>query len=388
MNIQNGIFVSNWEKDMSEDVIVEKVRPVILGNKIDAPIEKVEKIETQAPENTEKEITDEAFKKELEGKIETPVTPETTPKVEDEGKSAEEETEKVNSLFEKIVNKTTTEGGGDEPLKPEVVVDEKIQEQLKALESEIAKYKENPLVKALELGKDLKEVAKQLIGEDYSQKSYEQLLEMKIAKEFKLEGEELQEAVQEELAQFEGMSKLGRAKAERELRNEFASDTNVNASKILTELNEYQSKIQSQTLTPEQIAKVQEDVKTNDLKLIDDIGSQLDGADIEGVKITKEYIDKVKANHYNFDSIAPYVNPKDNTFDAQQFIVDKFILDNHQELLKAAYERGKKEAIKSVANPDRNTRGGTPVAPVANKKEATLQHFGGKIKDMKVVDLD
>ena len=318
-----------------------------------------------------KEETKEEVKEEAKEEKETAETTEEKPVAEAE--------EKINSLFERIKEPKVES-------KQETALSEDVQKKLDELEAyrqQVEAMKNNPIIKALELGKDIKEVAKKIIGNDVSQMSIEALLEAKIKNEFNLEGEELKEAVAEEMQSLEGKSRLEVARLHKELREEFSQANN--SDNIMKELLEYESQVKANQLTPEKIAEREKAIMEQDLAQIEEASSKLIDGDLYGVKLTKEYVEKVKQN-YNMNEIAPYVDAKGN-LDAQRFMVDKFIIENWQKIAENAYEMGKKGTLKQFANPDKSSRG---LSPEADKPDAFKENFKslGVKMHQKVINID
>lgn len=290
------------------------------------------------------------------------------------------EESEVNSLFEKLKQV-------EEPKKTETpeALSEDVQKKLQEYEqyrAQLEEYEKNPLIKALTLGKDLKEVAQKIVGNDVSKMSLTDLITAKIKNEFNLEGEELEEAIEEELSIFEGKSRLEKARIEKQLREEMASGEND----ILKELKEYESQIKSQQLTPEQIAKNHEIIKNNDFQAIDAVAEKLVGGDIYGVEMTKEFIEETKKN-YNLNELAPYINEKTGELNAKEYLFNAFIKNNWQKIAENAYEMGKKGVMRKVANPDGSNRGNSPSAEAVDKLKENQKQWGINVKQ-RVINVD
>lgn len=299
--------------------------------------------------------------------------------VENTTEKTGEESE-VNSLFEKLKQV-------EEPKKTETpeALSEDVQKKLQEYEqyrAQLEEYEKNPLIKALTLGKDLKEVAQKIVGNDVSKMSLTDLITAKIKNEFNLEGEELEEAIEEELSIFEGKSRLEKARIEKQLREEMASGEND----ILKELKEYESQIKSQQLTPEQIAKNHEIIKNNDFQAIDVVAEKLVGGDIYGVEMTKEFIEETKKN-YNLNELAPYINEKTGELNAKEYLFNAFIKNNWQKIAENAYEMGKKGVMRKVANPDGSNRGNSPSAEAVDKLKENQKQWGINVKQ-RVINVD
>lgn len=315
---------------------------------------------SQQPEENKNEET--PVEQPVETAEETPVTEEVTEK-------KETEENEVNSLFEKLKQV-------EEPKKTEVpeALSEDVQKKLQEYEqyrNQVEQYENNPLVKALSLGKDLKEIAQKIVGNDVSKMSFKDMIAAKIKSEFNLEGEELEEAVEEEMNTFDSKSRLEKARIEKQLREKLAGNEND----ILKELKEYENQIKAQQLTPEQIAKNEEVIKNNDFLAIDTVAEKLVGGDVYGVEMTKEFIEETKKG-YNLNELAPYINEKTGELNAKDFLFDKFISKNWQKIAENAFEMGKKGTIKRFANPDGSNKGNSPTADPVDKLKENQKSWG------------
>ena len=184
--------------------------------------------------------------------------------------------------------------------------------------------------------------------------SLEQLIENKLRNEFSLTEDEISEAVQEEIAKHESRSILEKKSFEKQLRSEV--ENSVGKDEILKELQTYEQTLKESQMTPEKIQEKFEFYKAQDFNDIDAAAKQLIGADLEGVQLTQDFIDGLK-NNYNPERLGNYV--AGDKLNATKFIVDEFILANYQKIADAAYERGKKDSLKKVANPE-ITRSSSP----------------------------
>jgi hypothetical protein len=313
--------------------------------------------------------------------VEQPVeTTEETPVTEEVIEEKETEENEVNSLFEKLKQV-------EEPKKTEApeALSEDVQKKLQEYEqyrNQVEQYENNPLIKALTLGKDLKEIAQKIVGNDVSKMSFKDMIAAKIKSEFNLEGEELEEAVEEEMNTFDSKSRLEKARIEKQLREELAG----NEDDILKELKEYESQIKAQQLTPEQIAKNEEVIKSNDFLAIDTVAEKLVGGDVYGVEMTKEFIEETKKG-YNLNELAPYINEKTGELNAKEFLFDKFISKNWQKIADNAFEMGKKGTMKKIANPDGSNRGNSPSAEAVDKLKENQKSWGINTRQ-RVINVD
>lgn len=332
-----------------------------------------------------KALSEQNKEETVETPVETPVETvvetqtEQTPVVENTTEETTEELE-VNSLFDKLKQV-------EEPKKTETpqALSEDVQKKLQEYEqyrSQVEQYENNPFIKALTLGKDLKEIAHKIVGSDVSKMSFKEMIAAKVKSEFQLEGEELEEAIEEEMSIFDSKSRLEKARMEKQLREEMAANEN----EILIGLKEYETQLKAQQLTPEQIAKNEEVIKANDFLAIDSVSEKLVGGDIYGVEMTKEFIEETKKN-YNMNELAPYIDVKTGELNAKEFLFQKFISVNWQKIAESAYEMGKKGTMKRVANPDGSNRGNSPVAESVDKLKENQKAWGINVKQ-RVINVD
>lgn len=297
--------------------------------------------------------------------VEPPANPDETPEVE-------------NTLFEKIKQEPTP------PVTPPTV-DPEIQKKLdeyNALAEKLKQYESNPLLKAMDVGADLKEIAKKIIGVDASKMTVEQLYEAKLKQEFGLEGQDLSEAVAEEVAALEGKSKLEKLRIEKELRSEVESK--VQSTELLAELTAYEQSLTKDLVTPDVINQRFEAIKTKDFQDIDSAASRLVGSKAYGVEITKEFVDSIKEDYYGsvdkFANLSPYMDG--DKVKAEELIVTEFVKKNWQTIAQNAYEAGKREATKGFAgmNPSRTQPPVPPADADAFKENAKSLGIKTEIK--------
>lgn len=327
-----------------------------------------------------KALSEQNEEKNVETPVEAVVETQTeeTPVAENAAEETTQENE-VNSLFDKL--KQVEEPKNEEP----VALSEDVQKKLQEYEqyrTQVEQYENNPFIKALTLGKDLKEIAHQIVGNDVSKMSFKEMIAAKVKSEFQLEGEELEEAIEEEMNIFDNKGRLEKARMEKQLREEMA----VNESEILKGLQEYEAQVKSQQLSPEQITKNAEVVKANDFAVIDSMAEKLVGGDVYGVEMTKEFIEDTKKN-YNMNELAPYINEKTGELNAKDFLFEKFISKNWQKIAENAFEMGKKGTMKRIANPDGSNRGNSPAAEAVDRLRENQKSWGINV-NQKVINID
>ena len=326
-------------------------------------------------EQNQENKSEETQVEEIAKTVETPVA-----EVATEEKETTTEVE-VNSLFDKLKQV-------EEPKQTEenqAALSEDVQKKLQEYEqyrSQVEQYENNPFIKALSLGKDLKEIAHKIVGNDVSKMSFKEMIAAKVKSEFNLEGEELEEAIEEEMNIFDNKSRLEKARMEKQLREEMAGNEN----EILTGLKEYEAQLKAQQLTPEQIAKNEEVIKASDFSAIDSVAEKLVGGDVYGVEMTKEFIEETK-KAYNINELAPYIDSKTGELNAKDFLFEKFISKNWQKIAENAYEMGKKGTMKRFANPDGSNKGNSPAADPVDKYQENQKSWGINVKQ-RVINID
>lgn len=332
-----------------------------------------------------KSLSEQNKEEKVETTIETPAETVVEPKTEQKSvveNTTEEPTKEleVNSLFDKlkqVEEPTQTE----EPKTLSEDVQKKLQEY-EQYRAQVEQYENNPFIKALSLGKDLKEIAHKIVGNDVSKMSFKEMITARVKSEFNLEGEELEEAIEEEMNLFDSKGRLEKARMEKQLREEMAANEN----EILIGLKEYETQLKAQQLTPEQIAKNEEVIKSNDFLAIDSVAEKLVGGDVYGVEMTTEFVEETKKN-YNLNDLAPYIDVKTGNLNAKDFLFDKFIKTNWQKIAEEAYRMGQKGTMKRFANPDGSNRGNSPSAESVDKFQENQKSWGINVKQ-RVINVD
>jgi hypothetical protein len=329
----------------------------------------------------------------------------TTEPVTEVANEAAKPTEVVTQAVTEVVAETTTEVTTEENKKtlfdllnpteqisteeaPKAEVDADLTKKMQELESEIVSYKEkvkyyeeNPLMKALDYGADpdkLKQIAKELVGTDYSHFNYEQLFTMELEnnpKYKKLSEAGRQEAIAAELAEFETLHEYKKIEREDALRGKFSTKTESETLKVLESAFQAQQEAAKNQPNPIELAQ---NIMQVEIKQIDDLGKQLDGYEMNGVKFDNEALQKIK-NRYDVDAVKPYLN-KEGVLNTKKFILDSFILENYETLIKNAKEEGRKEALKQVTNPDKTTIGTSILPQNVNQFEENAKRLGIHIR--------
>lgn len=250
---------------------------------------------------------------------------------------------------------------------PEPVIPEDIQAKIKKLEE----IESNPFVKALiEIGaseSDLKKIAAEIAGQDYSQMSYAELLALEVANETGLQGEDLEAEVSNLLAEHETKSAYNRVKEEKALKAKFESIKPE--SPTLKALQEaYAAK--PKPIAPQDIAKLQEQTAIQEKSVIANLGKNLVGSDLDGVEFTEAELNEIIEKEYSVDNAAPYLD-KDGNLEAGRFLYDKFRLRNFEKLVEARAKKMLEQELKKNTVTQRSANG-SPVAATAKKEIVTI----------------
>lgn len=281
--------------------------------------------------------------------------PEPTPEPEPSGKKS----------FLELLNEVKPEPTPAPVTEP--VIPEDIQAKIKKLEE----IESNPFVKALiEIGAseaDMKKIAAEIAGQDYSQMSYAELLEIEVANETGLTGEELEAEVNNLLAEHETKSAYNRVKEEKALKAKFESIRPE--SPTLKALQEaYANK--PKTPAPQDIAKLQEQTVIQEKKAIASLGKNLVGSDLDGVEFTEAELNDIIEKEYSIDNVAPYLD-KDGNLEAGRFLYDKFRLRNFEKLVEARAKKMLEQELKKNIVTQRSANG-SPAAATAKKEIVAL----------------
>jgi hypothetical protein len=332
-------------------------------------LEKLEAAYKEAPEKTEAEkqeearLADEAKLKseqeaaEAKAKLEAETKTETTTETEVEKES-------VLSLLDNLT--TPAAEGSKEPVKAEFSP-----EQLKQL-ADAEAILGNPVAKAIAEAtpEQVKQIAKELAGTDYTKTSYAELLAMK-AEKLGLSGDEINEAVEEAMVEFDALGKIGKKERETALREEFKSTQSE--SPLLKQLMEQQA---NKPAAEKPLTQAEIDVVIKkETSQIEDTGKSMIGKDYFGAEISQAEIDAVKAK-YDVNEASKFVDAKTGAFNEKAFI--KSVLPDVmiQKVYEAGLKAGELKANKKNGNTNREIGGGSPIVGEVNADKQALESFG------------
>jgi hypothetical protein len=334
------------------------------------------KVESTPP--TDENKGDEAVEKETEPNEQPQTTEAQTTEVNADNASTDEGSEdSKNSLFDLLSDNTQTqstpseEGDGSNK---QVEIPEEIQQRLseyEALKSQLEAINENPLMKALALAKDANEVrqiAKEIAGEDVSKLSIQELISRE-AKSMGIDGEELNDVIEEELASYNSLGTLAKRKFENELRSKYDK---AGESALLKQLEE-QYKAQ-QRIDPEEEKIAFEKAVKQDETLLAQEAQKWVGQEFNGVKIDENFQKELVEAYY--DDKYQYFDQNGN-FKTSQFARLVFWDKYGMKLLQAAKENAKAEVIKSRSNPSKDgmIAGQTPQTDDRPEGQKLLEAF-------------
>jgi hypothetical protein len=334
------------------------------------------KVESTPP--TDENKGDEAVEKETAPNEQPQTTEAQTTEVNADNASTDEGSEdSKNSLFDLLSDNTQTqstpseEGDGSNK---QVEIPEEIQQRLseyEALKSQLEAINENPLMKALALAKDANEVrqiAKEIAGEDVSKLSIQELISRE-AKSMGIDGEELNDVIEEELASYNSLGTLAKRKFENELRSKYDK---AGESALLKQLEE-QYKAQ-QRIDPEEEKIAFEKAVKQDETLLAQEAQKWVGQEFNGVKIDENFQKELVEAYY--DDKYQYFDQNGN-FKTSQFARLVFWDKYGMKLLQAAKENAKAEVIKSRSNPSKDgmIAGQTPQTDDRPEGQKLLEAF-------------
>jgi hypothetical protein len=270
----------------------------------------------------------------------------------------------------------------------EVELSEEIKAQLQKAQQfdELqAQINSNPLYKAFALGADmnkLKEIVYDMIPQDLSQLDYKSLVKHEIESKYgsKLQGELLNDAIEEKMAEYEGASAFGKIQIEETLREKYKPTSPLKESEILKAWEAEILKAQENTLPPPTEADIQAIVQA-DIQAIDSVVKTYVGGDIYGFKFDETVANAIKSE-YNDVAIQPYLFQDDAgriNFNEKQFVNDKLWSKYGSQIINSAIEHGKKLALKDVANPDLSGGGSAPqnIQDGKTVEEKIAEHLNG-----------
>jgi hypothetical protein len=239
-------------------------------------------------------------------------------------------------------------------------------EKAKQFDELQAQINSNPLYKAFALGADmnkLKEIVYDMIPQDLSQLDYKSLVKHEIESKYgsKLQGELLNEALEEKMAEYEGASAFGKIQMEETLREKYKPTTPLKESEILKAWEAEVTKAQQNVPPAPTEADIQAIVQA-DIQAIDSVTKGYVGGDIYGFKFDENVANAIKSE-YNDLAIQPYLSQDEAgriNFNEKQFVNDKLWAKYGSQIINNAVEYGKKLALKDVANPDLSSSGAAP----------------------------
>lgn len=187
------------------------------------------------------------------------------------------------------------------------------------------KLKANPLLELFEKGataEDLVEFAKSLIPTDNSNVPLADLIKKDFESDLGLSGEDLDTAVAEYLDEVQSMPLWKQKQTEKAIRDKY-KPTASNPNDFLSKWREVSeaNKPAPQPSEAEMIKEI-ETISAGDKSQISEIGTNLVGAEFEGVQLTENEV-KAIVDEYNFEEVNIKYLGKDGKFNAKKYIQDK-----------------------------------------------------------------
>lgn len=268
--------------------------------------------------------------------------------------------------------------GAEKPKDIELPAEFKSQlDQLNRVKSEYEarfnKEAENPFVKAIRLSDEagltpeqtreaVLKVASEIVGKDDSNRSFDELLQLDTAAVTKLEGEKLDEAVKQERDHYNSLPPRQKAEYEQALRAKFKQAGGESQTlKALEQTVQAQQKLVADEETKNQALAVQ------DRADLSKVAAMFKGQNILGLEVSEEMANEIVASYEGPDYPFKYTDER-GAFNAQAFAIDVFKVKYFDKLIAAAFDQGKKAAVKKQIVPEGNGRVGN-TAPAADKKD-------------------
>lgn len=290
-------------------------------------------------------------------------------------------TEVVNENVETEVQETEESGGkflefltgenqqADEQAESRAEVPQEILSELESYKEKLSKYEQNAFLKAVvEKGlnpDDAKAIAKEILGNDVGSLPVRELLAMDTKNETGLEGDDLQDAIDAEIAHYESLTPRQKAQFERELKAKYTSS---GESKLLKSILESTSQ-KTQKVSQEQI----DQMIVQDKQSLGEIVKQFVGQDLMGFKVDESVAKQILESYDNY----PFKHfSEDGTFNAKEYATDVFIKTNFTKIVNSAVEYGKQMALKQRTNPDKSGvtgSAGTPSVDNRSQKEKFVE---------------
>lgn len=203
-------------------------------------------------------------------------------------------------------------------------------------------------------------VAAELVGKDDSNRNFDDLLRMETERMTGLKGEELDQAVKEEKESYLSQTPLQKARYEQELRAKFKQAGGESPT-----LKALEQSLQTHKQTAEQIAKENLALAIQDKQDLTTVANMFKGQTILGLEVSEEMAKEIIDSYDN-----PPFNYTDErgAFNSQRYAIDVFKVKYFDKLISAAFDQGKKAAIKKQINPD-GTGTVASTAPAAGKTD-------------------
>lgn len=274
---------------------------------------------------------------------------------EEKKEEEEEEDEKeVNTLFDKI--KAIDPNKQEVEKKEEEKVATVIPDDVKAKLEELEAIKNNPFFQATQLGatkEQIKQIAAEIAGTDYSKKSYEELLTLEIGSITGLQGEELEAEVALAIEEYNSKPFYKRKQEEVALREKFQSVSSGESETLNKLLQAYKPEEKAK---PEEMAELFEKTTQAEKAHIRNVGSKLIGGKLYGVEFTEETLNKIIEEEYDVNAVVSYLDGEGN-LNAAKFLQDKFVMKNIEAMIEAEAERRAKKKLKGIAVTSKDEKG-------------------------------
>ena len=324
--------------------------------------------QTETTTETQEEVVEEVKVEDVavETQVETTQT-ETTETTEEkpEGLSF---LDKMKELGTETPDSTTEQTQTTQTAETQTEIPDDVKAKLEELEA----IKNNPIFQAIQLGankEDIKKLALEIANADVSTKTFEQLLRMEIETETGLQGDELEDELNAQLAKHESLLVYDQKKFEKELRNKFSNQTaNLSTLSALEAAMKANPKEEVQDI---EVLKAQ--TAKQEQSAIASLGKNFVGTVLHGVEFTEQELENIIKEEYSVESFSPYVKA-DGSPDVSKFLFDKFRLRNFEIMTENAAKMAQKNNGTTIKTPIPN--GKPPLATTVDPKKETLKELG------------
>ena len=263
-----------------------------------------------------------------------------------------------------------------------VEIPEDVKQELESYKSKLSLYENDPLHKAISLGANREElltIAAELKGKDFSKTSYRDLLSSEIQQASGIEGEELEEALEQALLEHTELPSWKQKAQENELRKKFETTAKKGDSPTLSAIESAYLEASKGVKTPEQFQKEMQETAQAEKSAILDFGKKLVGSKLYGVEFTLDMLNNIVEKDYDVQNIDKEFLDEKGDLKIADFIQKKFTSKALPDMIAWAKAEGAKEAKKGTAAVGGTGKASAPI--VAETKNAKKEDLKGLMPD-------